>query len=183
MSDSLNNVVLAGVKTVDKPHLKGKPLYVATFTDDSGSQVDVELGLRQPDMTLYVAGERYDIETTKMYDTLRLKGIAPVGCTKVAPPVQRSSGGGGARGNKVFPLPLLHGDRSIVRQNALAHATKVVTELIVGRNSKAELNKLTCDVVASMIVTTARTFEAYSAGDAEREAAEQMREQEDAQTD
>ena len=65
---------------------------------------------------------------------------------------------------KVFPIPLLHGDRSIVRQNALTNAREVVTSL--GCDAMSD------DEVADRIIAMARRFEEYSAGDIERRAAE-----------
>jgi hypothetical protein len=60
---------------------------------------------------------------------------------------------------KVFPIPPLHGDRSIVRQNALARATDL---FIAARGAKAfDLDGMALDLVISF----ARKFEAYTAGD------------------
>lgn len=60
---------------------------------------------------------------------------------------------------KVFPIPALHGDRSIVRQNALARATDV---FIAARGGKPfELDESTFNLVIGF----ARKFEAYTAGD------------------
>jgi hypothetical protein len=60
---------------------------------------------------------------------------------------------------KVFPIPPLHGDRAIIRQNALARATDIY---IAARGGKPfELEGATLDLVISF----ARKFEAYTAGD------------------
>ena len=60
---------------------------------------------------------------------------------------------------KVFPVPPLHGDRAIVRQNALARATDIY---IAARGAKPfELELSTLDLVISF----ARKFESYTAGD------------------
>jgi len=75
------------------------------------------------------------------------------------------SGGGSKKGgyhDRPFPLPPRHGDRVIVRQNALAHATGVVSALV-------DLNdKVTDAGMAERVVTVARIFEAYACGDDER---------------
>jgi hypothetical protein len=69
---------------------------------------------------------------------------------------------------KVFPIPLLHGDRAIVRQNSITNAVKLVCDIpdpdftIEGRAEKA--------------IEIARMFEAYSCGDLDMAAAEQMAE-------
>lgn len=64
---------------------------------------------------------------------------------------------------KSFPVPLLHPDRSIIRQNALNHATQVV----LSRSSAAGKN---ADAVADDIIKTAIKFEAYATGQLELEA-------------
>lgn len=70
----------------------------------------------------------------------------------------KSYGGGGYK-DKVFPVPALHGDRAIVRQNALARATDIY---IAARGGKPfDLEASTLDLVISF----ARKFEAYTAGD------------------
>ena len=77
--------------------------------------------------------------------------------------VPSSTGGSPSRSaapmGKVFPIPPLHGDRSIVRQNALARAT----DLYIGaRGSKPfDLDQDT----SALIISIARQFEAYTAGD------------------
>lgn len=62
-------------------------------------------------------------------------------------------------GTKVFPIPALHGDRAIIRQNALARATDLY---IAARGAKPfELEENNLDFV----IRLARKFEAYTAGD------------------
>ena len=78
-------------------------------------------------------------------------------------PVTKTYGG---YKEKVFPIPALHGDRSIVRQNALARATDV---FIAARGGKPfELDESTFNLVIGF----ARKFEAYTAGDLDMAAAE-----------
>ena len=78
---------------------------------------------------------------------------APAALT--APP--RAYGGGYK--DRVFPVPPLHGDRSIVRQNALARATELMIHATGGK--PYEVN----DKVIQYIIKVARNFEAYTAGD------------------
>lgn len=172
MSESYNSVILLGVNEVQKPHLKGKPLYVATFDNNQGSVIEAEVGLRKPDPSLFVVGGTFDIEVSEKYGTKRLGGIckAGEGVPQRVTILPGRSYKGGQSGGKVFPLPLLHGDRSIIRQNSLAHATRIVTALLV----KAKGAVPNDDAIASKVVDMARSFERYSAGDAEREAAEEM---------
>ena len=68
--------------------------------------------------------------------------------------------------SKPFPIPPLHGDRAIIRQNSLGHAAKVVIE---GSFCDEITN---AEEAANMVVKLARIFEEYSCGDSERRAAE-----------
>ena len=69
--------------------------------------------------------------------------------------------------SKVFPIPLLHGDRAIVRQNSVTNATRAVHEFSRSDSS-------TLEDYASEILRVARMFEAYSCGDLDAQAAEEM---------
>lgn len=70
--------------------------------------------------------------------------------------------------SKVFPIPLLHGDRAIVRQNSITNATKAVFDFS-GVDGPEDI-----DSYAEMIIAVARKFEAYSCGDLDAQAAEAM---------
>ena len=103
----------------------------------------------------------YGVET-KSVEILRKAVSSPTPeSTAVAAPtavaVPRTSYGGYK--DKVFPVPPLHGDRAIVRQNALARST----ELFIGcRGGKPfDLN----EDATKIIISIARQFEAYTAGD------------------
>ena len=69
--------------------------------------------------------------------------------------------------SKVFPIPLLHGDRAIVRQSSVTNATRAVHEFSRSDSS-------TLEDYASEILRVARMFEAYSCGDLDAQAAEEM---------
>lgn len=70
---------------------------------------------------------------------------------------------------KVFPIPPLHGDRAIVRQNSVTNATKAVADML----GKTEYSG-TMEDYASEIIRLARMFEAYSCGDLDLAKAEEM---------
>lgn len=70
---------------------------------------------------------------------------------------------------KPFPIPPLHGDRAIVRQNSITNATKIVMDS-VGSDSY-ELSKIEFDKLAQKVIDVARMFEAYSCGDLDLAAA------------
>jgi hypothetical protein len=72
---------------------------------------------------------------------------------------------------KVFPVPLMHGDRSIIRQNSLTNARELVVNM--PRTGGGFTAFATLDEGAAEVVRIARMFEEYSAGDIERRAAEE----------
>ena len=74
---------------------------------------------------------------------------------------------------KVFPVPLMHGDRSIIRQNALTNAREAFADLVkFNRDAGVNPTTMMADEYAKYILDMARMFEEYSAGDIERRAAE-----------
>jgi hypothetical protein len=73
----------------------------------------------------------------------------------------------------VFPIPALHGDRSIVRQNALARAT----ELYIGARGGKPFDL--DDSTSTLVIRMARQFEAYTAGDLDLAAAKKESEAEE----
>jgi len=112
---------------------------------------------------------KYGVEAKNIVVTAKgAPGAVPVASVTSIKP---SSGGGYS--NKVFPIPPLHGDRSIVRQNALARAT----DLYIGaRGGKAfDLD----DATSTLVIRMARSFEAYTAGDLDLAAAKAETEVED----
>lgn len=99
----------------------------------------------------------YGIET-KSVNIVSRAPAAPTTVTSSSIPVARTYSSGGYK-EKVFPIPPLHGDRAIVRQNALARSTDLY---IAARGGKSfDLDASTLDLVISF----ARKFEAYTAGD------------------
>jgi hypothetical protein len=98
----------------------------------------------------------YGVETKSV--NILNKAAAPTPAataTAVAAPKAAYSG----YKEKVFPIPPLHGDRAIVRQNALARATDVYIAARGGKPFDLE------DTTLDLIIKFARKFEAYTAGD------------------
>lgn len=62
---------------------------------------------------------------------------------------------------KPFPIPALHGDRAIIRQNALARATECFLAEMDSKKTSFEVTEGCIDD----IIALARKFEAYTAGD------------------
>jgi hypothetical protein len=71
---------------------------------------------------------------------------------------------------KVFPIPALHGDRAIVRQNSLTNAVNLLKEYF---GEEVEMEQR-----AQHVINIARMFEAYSCGDLDMEEAKKMLESE-----
>jgi hypothetical protein len=71
---------------------------------------------------------------------------------------------------KVFPIPPLHGDRAIVRQNSITNATKAVNDYLDDKDAVGD----NVQQYADLIIEIARKFEAYSCGDLDMAAAEEM---------
>jgi hypothetical protein len=100
----------------------------------------------------------YGVETKAV--TVLRKGsgvaLAVTSSTPAAAPQTKTFGG---YKDKVFPIPALHGDRAIVRQNALARATDIYIAARGGKPFELEAENL------DFVIRLARKFEAYTAGD------------------
>lgn len=105
-------------------------------------------------------GKNVDLTSVQMLK--KGVGTTTVGSTATAPSKPSYS-----PPSKVFPIPALHGDRAIVRQNSITNATKAVCD----NNSGGDLG-LTNEEYAQTIIEVARMFEAYSCGDLDALAAE-----------
>jgi hypothetical protein len=100
----------------------------------------------------------YGLETKAVNVLRKGAGTPPPSATSnttVAVPKTTSSG----YAAKVFPIPPLHGDRAIVRQNALARATDIYIAARGGKPFELEGSNL------DFVISLARKFEAYTAGD------------------
>ncbi len=176
---TLSNVKLAEIKEVQKKHLRGKPLYVGVYEDPiSLLKTEVEIGLRMEPPELYKIGESYDVTTESKYGSERIVAVSAVGGASIPVAPFGSVPIGGATKpvrtyGKEFPVPTLHGDRSIIRQNSLRHATELWTSIqpILPSDNKVP-SKIALAKAAEAVIELARTFEEYSAGDVERRAAE-----------
>lgn len=127
----------------------------------------VKCGFKNPNVDVGYTVDFDGVTGTYGLETKAVNVISRSAATTVAPAAVAASvlvpiktyGGGGGYKEKVFPVPALHGDRAIVRQNALARATDIY---IAARGGKSfELEASTLDLVIGF----ARKFEAYTAGD------------------
>jgi hypothetical protein len=64
---------------------------------------------------------------------------------------------------KPFPIPPLHGDRAIVRQNSVTNAVN----LFLHTNTDEGRYAMTPDEITNAVLQLARNLEAYSCGDLE----------------
>lgn len=116
----------------------------------------VSCGFKKPDfregdaVSFAVKDDEY-----KTMVSYAVKSSAPA-----AAPVAGSASAPAARAvGKPFPIPPLHGDRSIVRQNALTNARSMFEAIPATTSMEAVMD------VAELIINVARRFEAYSCGD------------------
>lgn len=124
----------------------------------------VKCGFKNPNVEV---GYQVDFDATASSYGLETKsvniiskgshGAAPAATSAVPTPARTYSSSGYKE--KVFPIPPLHGDRSIVRQNALARATELFVAAKGGKPFELD------DTTTMLVVNFARKFEAYTAGD------------------
>lgn len=77
---------------------------------------------------------------------------------------------------KAFPVPALHPDRSIVRQNSVTNARELVSSAgtFYDSGEPTEFKVNSWDEAADIIIKLARKFEAYSCGDLDVERAKEL---------
>jgi hypothetical protein len=105
-------------------------------------------------------GKTVDLTSVRLIN----KGTPPATASSTTAAPARSGGGGYAA--KVFPIPPLHGDRAIVRQNSVTNASKIVADF------KGKYESI--EAYTEAVISTARMLEAYSCGDIDRALAESM---------
>lgn len=145
-----------------------KPTYLITGTDG----MRYNCGFKNPRV---VEGETFsanceegkygfevDVSSVKKGSTVSVATPTAAPTTTAAKEPTRSYG----PPVKPFPIPPLHGDRAIIRQNALTNARELYAASAGGKPFA-----LDADLSASLIIELARKFEAYSCGDLDLEAA------------
>ena len=103
----------------------------------------------------------YGLETKAVNIIRKGSGVVPVASTVTvtsSTPATVKPAYSGYK-EKVFPIPALHGDRAIVRQNALARATDIYVAARGGKPFELDMESL------DYVIKLARKFEAYTAGD------------------
>lgn len=133
--------------------------YSCGFTDPRCSPGDV--------INFTFTEGRYGKEIDK--GSIMKSGSAPVPAPTYTPVAGAAPKSAAPVSNRPFPIPALHGDRAIIRQNALAHATRIVASgLGAGEDPCTDEN------MATRIIHLARQFEAYACGDLDVAKAKEM---------
>jgi hypothetical protein len=161
------------VEAISTKQVKTKRGLADTFSIKCDDGVWYGLGFDKP---TFAKGDdiTFDFENTAYgnkikFETVKINGSA-------APSVSKPSGGLTSyqpkapytpAASRPFPIPLTHGDRSIVRQNALTNARELVCATFGSTGVVVD-----DAAVAKRILNIAQMFEEYSAGDAERRAGE-----------
>lgn len=133
-----------------------------------------QYGFKKP---VFNEGDEIDFQYTessygKQVDAKSVRTISKGSGSPTAASTAPSGGGKPTYSAKVFPIPPLHGDRAIVRQNSITNATKLYCDVVSNLDDPVDF-----DAAAGRIILIARMFEAYSCGDLEAEAAAKMLEE------
>ena len=169
MSYIIENITTKEVTTKFGP----KPAYTIIANGERYSY-----GFKKPTFGI---GDEVDFQYTdgtygKSVDLTSVRLIKKGAGSPVAAPTAAASApakGGYTPVAKVFPIPPLHGDRAIVRQNSITNATKAVHDYL-GSTDEGVPDSI--GEYADTIIDIARKFEAYSCGDIDQAVAESMTE-------
>jgi hypothetical protein len=168
MSYVIENITTKEVTTKFGP----KPAYTVVANGERYSY-----GFKKPTFGI---GDEVDFQYTdgtygKSVDLTSVRLIKKGTGSPVAAPTGGASApakGGYTPAAKVFPIPPLHGDRAIVRQNSITNATKAVNDYLASCDGMPD----SVGEYADTIIDIARKFEAYSCGDIDQAVAESMTE-------
>jgi len=145
--------------------VKGKPKRVYSFKLDDGNWYrtnftphNLEVGQA---VTFPFTEDRWGKNVEPKDITVTGIGAPPAATSAPPPAVRRAA---------TFPVGLLDGQRSIVRQTAVKAAAEIVAHNMIDV-PLAEGEKVTVDVIADITLQLAAKFEAYACGDAEVAAA------------
>ena len=106
----------------------------------------------------------FDAGTSGKYCN-KLRVLSSSGEAPSAAPAKKAHSPGGSRG--VFPIPKTDGQRSIIRQNALARAVEVIALMPEGMESRED--------IAAEAIRLAMEIERYTTGDLDAEAEEKAK--------
>lgn len=163
----IKDIITRAVKT----KFGEKPVYTAIDTYD----VAYEMGFKKP---AFKVGDEVEFTFTETkygkqvdLDSVRVVRSGTGSGVTSAPPAAPVKPAYTPAVSRQFPVPPLHPDRSIVRQNALQHAGRIVAAFINNTKVVNGDEAVTLDEAVEWTILAARQFEAYSCGDAELQAA------------
>lgn len=156
--------VVTGYDSETKNNPKtGRPMTIHKIIIDGTAY---ECGFKKPSFGI---GNAVEFDSLVKYgkavaENIRAAGYAATTVPTAAPKSTASGGSGGRPDHgpkKEFPVPLLHPDRSIIRQNALGHATKLYCD------GGWAVNEDDLAKAAEKIIEIAYQFEEYASGQRE----------------
>lgn len=169
----MNTGTIVSYTATNKTSTKtGKPFKVDTVTMSDGQSYECGFsplkGFNPGDTVSFVATSAYGrmnidpATVTRVGAAGAVVAATPVGdYGQMAKAAAAPAAGAGRYSEKVFPVPKTHGDRSIIRQNALTNARELVSILLT------DSDKLSDEDIANRVITMAYRFEEYSSGDRE----------------
>ncbi len=110
-----------------------------------------------------------DVEMDK-YGKMKINNLSMGGSAAASPPsvvASKPTATTSYGRDRPFPIPLTHGDRSIVRQNALTNARELVSSGTLASDGMSD------GAIAERIIQLAYAFESYTSGQREQVMAEE----------
>lgn len=167
-----STVASLDTKTLSKLNRYGKPIVIHYVVTADGDRVSI--GFKQT----YKVGDKFSADVETSYGELKFVGPAsgpatPKNTTAGPKNASNKSEGGGGR---VFPVPELSGEMSIIRQNALTNARELVVATIADLPdgaTKAEREQF-YDAVVEDILRVAYKFADFSSGHREVKLAKKL---------
>jgi hypothetical protein len=117
---------IVAINVEDKISKANNPYKEYTVVLDNGEKYSA--GIKMPNLKV---GQQINMPCEEKFGKVQLVmdgAAAPVGQPAYNKPAAKPYQGGSKFTPKPFPLPMDHGDNSIVRQNSLTHAHKLLTE-------------------------------------------------------
>lgn len=149
------NGVISAVNANKKTSAAGKPYTLYTITVDGN---EYEVGFKKPSAD---RGDTVNFEWELKYGRKAIvDGSLSKGAASAGSSVPSNTGGGRSYGAaKPFPVPADHGDRSILRQNAVTNAREIIKQF--GDTGEG----ISIEEYTARVIGIAMLVEAYTAGD------------------
>lgn len=189
MMTSGNVIDLTHIERTSKKTGRPFKVYSAVMDDGETYEIGFKPGAIRKGMKISFDWEVSYGKKAIKDGSLKIDGAAltsadssPIASTPVASTPSPAGASKGSWAAKVFPVPPTHGDRSIIRQNALARATELFLHFhpapAEGTTTATKMNKMT-----KQIIELAYSFEEYTTGQLELDAAKKLTENMEADKD